>query len=396
MTDSIFSTLGLNADLYEAPWRAPNPQVVAGSGWIRSLSSEVASYGHDMTVMGGFVGASLTLKNQTIDVIPDWLELGLGREIRITDGTTKLSCFEGFVNRIDFSIEGFHFVVGPFMDIMNSVMLVYSLIDWSTGQPIAGIRGRSAWVQDDASVMKYGKMAKVLSTGGIDFQQIPQLLQLTLEKYRNPPRTEDVTFGAQAKKFEIRLEVLGWSSLLDRFYYNDTTTGAQSAGNKINYMLTYYTNNLFSAAGVQDVGPQMSFYENSDATVWSIIKGIAAQGDASFTRYQFGVYENRTAYYAPVLSSGVDYLRPLNESLRTLLDTNGEYVDPWNVRPGKWVQIGDLLVLRAAGDNPDGDARKFFIETVSFRAPDTLVLNGSQSFKIEQRLAQLGISGIGV
>lgn len=396
MTDSMFVTTGLNADLYEAPWRNWSVTHLGGTGWIRSLTSEVSSYGHDMAAMGGFIGANLVLKNQTQETIPDWLEMGLGREIRVTDGTTKVSCFEGFINRIDFSIEGFHFTVGPFMDIINRAKLVYSLIDWSTGQAIAGIRGSSDWVQDDNSVDKYGQLPKVLSTGGIDYTLITQLLQLTLEKYRNPPRTEDITFGAQAKKFEVRLELLGWSSLLDRYYYTYKTSTLMSAGLKIAFILGLHPYQLFSVAGVEDVGPQMTTYENDDATAWSIIKAIAAQGDSSFTRYIFGVYEGRTAYYAPVDDSRITYVRPLNESLKTLLDTNGEYVQPWNVRPGKWVQIGDLLALRPAGDNTATNPRKFFIENVSFRAPDTLVLNGSQSFKIEQRLAQLGISGIGV
>ena len=127
MTDSLFVTTGLNADLYEAPWRNAQPVTLAGSGWIRSLTSEVTNYGHDLAAMGGFIGASLVLQNQTQETIPDWLEMGLGREVRVTDGTTKMSCFEGFINRIDFSIEGFHFTVGPFMDIMNRVRLVRRL-----------------------------------------------------------------------------------------------------------------------------------------------------------------------------------------------------------------------------------------------------------------------------
>lgn len=387
MASTIFSSSGLNVNMYEPPWR--------GSTWVSSLTDDIKSYGHDIAAIGGFTGANITLFKQPGEVLEDWVENGLGREIKVKAGSGA-TAFEGFINRIEIVVEGFRFALGPFMDISNKLMLTYSMIDWSTGQAITGLKGVTPWVTDAASITKYGIQSKVLSTGGIQIDLIDELLNLTLIKLHQPARSEDVSFGTQATAFDIRIDLLGWGSMLEKYPYNSSSTSPVNISTKISNIVTAEPNSLFSTQGIQVNTLQVFPWENDNATAWGLIKNAITLGDASNNRWLFGIYENRVARYA-LAAETIGYMRPLGENLLTVLDTSGNEVPGWQVRPGTWVQISDLIPSKKNREiDPFDDLQRMFIESVSFRSPDSLVLNGSQTFKLDQRLAQLGISGIGL
>ena len=57
--------------------------------------------------------------------------------------------------------------------------------------------------------------------------------------------------------------------------------------------------------------------------------------------------------------------------------------------------VTDLLPGKPTAATLNDDRRAIYADTVQYRMPDSMVINGAHSFKVEQRLAQLGISGVG-
>lgn len=383
---SIFHTEGLNLNMYLPPWQK--------SLWVQDYTDYVEAYSHEMASLGGFNQASVSLANQPLGTLEEWTQNGLGREMRVTSGD-GLTVFEGFINQMDFDVAGFSFSLGPFMDIANRIALAYSYIDTSTGQAITGLRAVSDWVQDELSIAKYGVQSKLLSAGGIDENVIDEILTLALDRLKEPQRTEDLNLSSGDGTFGVKLTLAGWWNMLDRYTYNNNTDPTSiNVSDKLIAILAADPNLLFSSSGIQKNDLQVSSWENDDAKAWGIIKSLVSLGDTANQRYTFGVYEKRLVRYGPV-ENKVTYYRPVGEKLKTLLDESDNRVPPWAVRPGVWVRVRDLTPARKAV-NDFNDIGYVFIESLSYSAPDSLSLNGGHNYRLSQRLAQLGLSGIGI
>jgi hypothetical protein len=121
-----------------------------------------------------------------------------------------------------------------------------------------------------------------------------------------------------------------------------------------------------------------------------------ALGDPSdFARYTFGVYDDRQAYYKK-MPTAIEYVYRLSSGSQAIETTGGARVQPWNVRPAKWLEIPDFLIGRAAGGgNLRDDPRNVFIESVTYTAPFGLTINGGKVSTLKQKMAQLGLGGAG-
>lgn len=371
--------------MYDPPWR--------GGNFIRSYNEAVSGYGHTMAAIGGFLSCDFEINDQPYVNLEDWIENGLGREVKIKTGSSE-TVFEGFIDRLEFTIEGFHVTYGPMMDIGNKVVLMFSTIDWSTGSPVTGVRGISNEVNDFSSQNKYGILNKILSTGGIQVDLVDELTQLATKKISKPSKGEELNFSGSSSSFSIRVNVQGWGAFLEKFPYNNNSYGQVNISDKIAAIIAAEPNHLFSPGGITLNTLQTSQYENDNSIAWSILKGMMAYGDVNFNRYILGTYEDRKIIYRKV-EEEFKYFRPLKENLKSVLDSQGNIIDPWLVRPGNWVKIMDLMPTAKFNDDFDG-LDSMFIESLSFKEPESLSLNGSSAFKLEQRLAQLGISGIGI
>lgn len=382
---SIFKTNGLNLGIYDPPWR--------GGNFIRTYNEAVSGYSHTMAAIGGFLTCDFSIDDQPYTNLEDWVENGLGREVKIKTGSGE-KVFEGFIDQLEFSVEGFHVTYGPMMDIGNKVVLMFSTIDWSSGSAVTGIRGISNEVNDISSQNKYGILNKILSTGGIQLDLVDELTQLATKKISKPSKSEELSFSKTSSTFSIRVSVKGWGAFLEKFPYNNNSYGQVNISDKIAAIIAAEPNHLFSSGGIALNTLQNSQYENDNSIAWSILKGMMAYGDANFNRYILGTYEDRKVVYQKV-EDEFKYYRPLKENLTSVLDSQGNTIDPWLVRPGNWVKIMDLMPTAKFENDFDG-LNSMFIESLSFKEPGSLSLNGSSAFKLEQRLAQLGISGIGI
>lgn len=382
---SIFNQNRLSFLVTDGPWR--------GSNRFVDHSQDITSYDHSHAAMGGFWTANLTMRLPLVE-LEDWLENGVGRQVQVKGRGTKLA-WEGLVNRVTMNVGGYNMNVGPYLDIANKIKLAYSIFLQLGGGNATGIRVATDYTSNALSVARYGILAKVFSVGGVDSSAVANLQALLLERYSQPPRSEDLNLPGDTglTYFDLKLECIGYAHLFQKYSYNSATTGTQNLSAKLTAIVAAEPNGLFSSSVTTNT-IQVPAYENDDAEAWGLIKSMIAMGDVSLNRYSFGVYENRRAVYKPV-SNSVVYIRPLREGAAVIQDAQGGLLQPWEVRPGGYVLVTDLLPGKPTASTLNDDRRAIYADTVQYRMPDSLVINGAHSFKVEQRLAQLGISGVG-
>ncbi len=385
MANTSFTATGLSVAIYEPSWR--------GGNFINNYAEYVSSYNHDTVALGGFYTANFQLK-QPLAALNDWLERGLGRRV-VTKAPGDATIWEGLINSIEANVSGYRLTIGPYLDIANKVKLIYSSIDVSTGVAITGLRVETDYSIDAASVARYGTLTGVLSASGVSDANAVYLLAMNLDKLKDPPRSEALEIPAPGVTFDLTVDCVGYVRMLEKYPYNNATATTVNASDKVKAILQADPNALFSDLGnIAANDLQMSSYSDNDQTAWAVIKDIVAQGDASANRWLFGVYEGRRPYYAQA-GGAIKYIRPLREGLSIIQDSTGSVLTPWQVRPGAWVYVTDLLPSRPKDTELERDPRAMFADTVSFRAPDQVTINGAHSYKLEQRLAQWGLGGGG-
>lgn len=385
MTNSIFRAGGLSLGISEPAWRTPTP--------LGDFSSYVTDYSHVSVATGGFYQASFKLRLPASQ-LEDWYDNALGRKVT-TYTPGRGIAWQGLINQVELSIGGYRLSIGPYLDIANKVMLIYSAIDTSTGAAITGLRLATDYLTDQASIAKYGILPQVLSASGISADNVDELLGAFLTRSKRPARSEDLTLPSPAPTFDLAVDCVGFVRLLEKYPYNNTATGLVNISDKLKAILQADPNGLLGTdlTNITTNTLQVSSYEQDNAAAWGLIKSLLAQGDSSLQRYTFGIYEDLKAYYGPQ-STTVQYVRPLREAGSVFEDQVGGRLYPWEVRPGAWVWVADLLPARQQSADLNEDPRAMYAETVTFRAPDSLTINGSHSFKVEQRLAQMGLAGV--
>lgn len=364
----------------------------SNSGYATDHTQDVTGYDHTHAALGGFWSANLTMRLPLHD-LEDWLEYGVGRQVQVKGRGTKLA-WEGIVNRVSVNVGGYSMTVGPYLDIANKVKLAYSIFLQLGGGNATGIRVVTEPTSNLASQSKYGILAKVFSVGGIDSSAVAGLQAMLLERYSQPPRSEDLNLPGDTglRYIDLKLECIGYAHLLQKYTYNSTTAGTQNLSAKLAAIVAAEPNALFSSSVATNT-IQVPAGQTDDAEAWGLIKSMIAMGDTSLNRYTFGVYENRRVTYKAV-DNNVVYVRPLREGASVIQDAQGGLLQPWEVRPGSYVLVTDLLPGKPVNSDLNAEQRAIFADTVQYRMPDSLVINGAHAFRIEQRMAQMGLSGV--
>lgn len=364
-----------------------------GSLYSNDVTQFVQSYEHSSASLGGFWSASLNLK-LPLTQLEEWLEYSIGRQVQVK-GRANTIAWEGIINRVSVNVGGYNITVGPYTDICNKVKITYSVFLQLGAGNATGIRVVTDYLQDTKSQERYGILEKNFSTGGITEGTVNELQWMLLNRYAYPPRSEDLTLPGETVRttFDIKIECIGYMALFEKYTYNSTTEGTQNLSTKLSSILAAEPNALFTSVITTNT-LQVPAYENSDSEAWGLIKELVTMGDQSVNRYKFGVYENRRAIYEPV-SNSIVYIRPFREGVSVIQDSSGGLLQPWQIRPGNFIWVTDLIPGKPLSSNLDDDKRVLYADTVQYRMPDGLVINGAHHFRVEQRLAQLGISGLG-
>lgn len=356
------------------------------------LTQDVISYGHSISSTRGFHTADLTLRLPLVEV-EKWLEEGIGHEIKVRGQGTSI-VWEGIVNKVTVNAGGYVTSRGPYLDIVNKVKLLYSKVIQMVEGSSTGISMATEYLENLGSQSHYGILGKTYSTGNIDEVIAAELQNMLLDRYSVPMNSEDLSLPGESRgiSYDVKLECVGYSSMLEKYTYTDTTDGTQTLSTKIESILNVDPNVLFSNRSIGTNDLLVPRYE-SDTEAYGAIKALLAMGNSLLERHVFGVYENRKVIYRPVTQDKI-YIRPLREGPSIIQTQDGGDIPIWQFRPGYYIRITDLLPGRPNGTDYSLDRHTLFAETVQYRMPDSLIINGAHSFKIEQRLAQLGISGI--
>jgi len=286
-------------------------------------------------------------------------------------------------------------VRGPLTDIANKVAIVYSSVDTSINPPAMGMRVKANYAEDADSQADYGIITKVLSVGG-STQTIAEQIRDTWLAENAWPETSH-TYGQGGGDASVTVECLGYVKWLELFPYNQTAnTGTRNLSDKITDVLAAEPNTLFSTDYTNIASNTLAVrrFENDDNSGWDVIKDLVAKGDTSDNRYLFGIYDDRVAHYEQIPEDTAyhQYIADSNQNVRTPV---GDIVRPWDVRPGRWLLYPDFLVGRSIPTNRRLDSRFEFIESVTYSSPWTISHTGSKVATLPQKLAKLGLGGVG-
>lgn len=362
-----------------------------GATQLDNISAALNDYNHELLAVGGYWSARIRIEGRQVD-LEDWYERGLGRRI-VTYSPDGIVVWEGFVNTVKLSLGPLSKTIGPLLDVTNRVRLVHSFI--SAGGQDIGLRISTDWADDTTPQDKYGIFEKVLATGGASIATAEQLRDQYLVENVNPPRSEEWTLGGQGVSME--LECAGYVRLMEHYAYNNAGTGAQNLSVKLAAVIDAEPNDILTSAnGIIEANTlQVGVRDNENRMAWNVVKELLALGDASFNRTLFGVYAGRQSRYRAVVEQ-TDYLQALSDTSQQVTTPGGSVVEPWYVLPGKWMRVTDFLIGRVPDtDELRDDPRFMFIESVQFTAPYSLTLRGGKVDKLSQRMARLGLSGIG-
>lgn len=354
-------------------------------GYLGTLTSELNSYQHSIASEGGYVSAQFSIPSNPTD-LEGWLGDGLGRHIQTFNSAGEV-IWEGFVNEIDISFGPLSIKRGPLMNIANRLTVLYS--DFTTGSSET-----TTVANDTDSQDRYGIIHKVLSTGRCSSTTANSLRDTYLAENSLPETSQ--TLASQSGDLAVNVSCLGYVKWLEAYPYNNGTVNTYTLREKVIEVLSSDPNGIMGTNYTQIEPNTLSVFETDEDNriAYNIIKELVAMGgDANNNRRTFQIYADRRPYLQEI-ASVIEYQMNLSGTGPQVENVLGDRVNPWDVKPAKWLMFTDFLV----GLNPTGnlreDPRAMFIERVTYNAPFDVTLEGGKVSTLKQQLAKLGLGGV--
>lgn len=384
MGHSISATTGISVALFEPP------QI--GLTWIRSFRGEIMAYEHSKGRLGGHLSASLSIGLGQADA-ETFFDKYLGYKI-VAYNDVGLVMWEGFINMISLSLNGFSVSVGPLVDISNKVKVKYTTIRYNTNPPIGGQPRETDYTEDFVSQQRYGIIEKVLAGGSMQEVQSELVRDVYLEENAYPAVSQGLQFAGTGEP-QLKLDCVGYVQWLDMFEYEMSGTGTWDISDKLIDVLGSEPNGFIDTDpfNIRTNTDQVPVYEEEGHTGFSVIKDLVARGDSSNRFYEFAVVKDRKVRYRPIANE-VYYLYKLGNKGRYLTDIVGGEIKPWNVEFGRWLYITDFMVGKSRDEELRKDTRAMLIESTRYTAPFGLTINGTRVRTLPQIMARYGLSGI--
>ena len=386
MIGTCFESTNLTVDVRE-------PLLSGRAGQhVGIVTPNASGWTHSSGALGGFLTAKIMLQG-SIDFLDEWFDAGLGRDITLYGQGNEI-VWNGFVNLITYGGSSLSAVRGPYLDIGNRAYMIFSTIDTTTSPPTLGIRLPTATYNDTMSQRAYGILQKILSAGGCQPAIAEQIVQTYLEEHAEPETS--LTAADPSTQPMVTLDCVGYNAFLTTYDYNATTAGTQNLSTKLAAILAADPNGIFAAAEIAVNTLAVKAYEQDNKEAWALIKSLVAMGDANEARYLFGIYEGRTPRYHAAPTT-IAYERKLTDQGQRIITAGQSIVKPWEVKASHWLFHTDFLVGRTQAIPAElrTDPRCAFLETVTYTAPWGLTWTGAKMSRLDQKLARLGLSGIG-
>jgi hypothetical protein len=263
-------------------------------------------------------------------------------------------------------------------------------------------------VEDPASVEKYGAIEKMFNHGslvddatyiggGVPENEAERIRDSYLEDIKSPVTTQEFKLQEGGTYLELEIECLGYGWWLEAFIYDNPFVTIITIPDKIKAVLAYDTNAIFST-DYDEINEAANFLlltpDGSDglSNGKEIIEEMVAQGDANDNRTVFLIRDGRKAYY-DVISSKIDYVVDIKDGKLRFKTQSDVTVQPWEIRPGKWLLFTGFLPGLPYPTAPDrDDPRCEFIESVRFTTPDQVEITGSRLSHLPQLLKKVNFT----
>lgn len=355
---------------------------------------DFSSYSHELRAIGGFYKAKLTLDENQFQ-IDEWIERGIGRHIDIYNPELEI-IFEGFVNKLSVTIGTLQYSIGPLISIANRIKARYTPVDTTVDPPVRGAQTETATSSNTDSQALYGIIDGVLNVNDANQTEAEQVRDTILNDVSRAFPATSRKSSLSGGQSSLTLDILGYWHWLGTYIYNNSATGQVNLSDKIIAILAAEPNGIFSTNTneITSNTTQVQDGEDKDKEAITLLKQLNSLGDASFNRYNMGFYQDRKFRYE-VAPSEVEYHQRItgNEGITTPI---GSKVEPWNVKPAKWLFYPDFLVGRhppITASTLRSDPRAGFIESVKFSLPDTLDINGDKLDESDVLLERIGLKG---
>jgi hypothetical protein len=321
-----------------------------------------------------------------------WLGYGLGAHVQATDDA-GVTIWEGRVNQVQVSAAGLSVSKGPLQDVGNRVVVTYQLkVDASDeGQE----QKRTDPGNNLTSQARYGICYQTLSGGSTTTARANQIRDAYLALNAWPRMPKELSLGGGDVR--VTLNCLGYAHWLNYPYRYVTSKAMTTVSAKLAAVLAASPNGFFGGGNIITTNAlAVPGFEDTDKTAADIIGELVNLGDAALNRYLFGIWANRIVRYEAAPTT-TEYQQRTDDPRQVVENMHGHVVNPWAVRPGKWLAFSNLgagsLVGRTGPGLPE-EERTMFIESVQFRAPYGLTLSGGVVNDLVQALAQWGIGSI--
>lgn len=362
--------------------------------WLGDLDISVQNWRHEIAAFGGYESASFEISDHEED-LEDWILNGLFRPIIVKDHYLT-TIWEGFVDSITINQAGLSVTHGPVSQIANRVFAIYSGVDTSVYPPQIGVRKRTPTQNNTVSQSSWGIWPLVLSLAGVSDANADQLVSMYLSEHGHPEINSNFSFSGA--EISLTVNCIGWMKTLKYPFNYTTSSGTVTISSRIAQVLNANPNSGWISTDYSRITTNATAvpqFENDDQLASEHLRGLTAMGDAAFTRYLLGVYEDRKVVYGPV-SSQIDYTLELRDPKRQVFDASGSLVAPWKIQPGKWIFFSDFIPgLGSPFADFHLDPRLLRVETIQFdmRTPYAVQFTGGISSQYEQRSARLGLRG---
>lgn len=371
-----------------------SPLVVNSNIVDDALNEKVESYTHTISALGGYESANMAINDRQLN-IEDWLSSGLMRHIEVYS-PSLVKIWEGFVNEIQITLGGLSVTRGPLLDVSNNVAVTYSTIDTSISPPAVGQRTTTPFNSDSDSQTLYGVLEAVLNTGGATANEVVAIRGVFLNENKDPQTSQQLSLGENSG-ISMQLNCLGYYHLFKKYIYNQTvSTGTANLSTILAAIIAADPNSIFSTStsNITTNTLQVKQYLNDNSPAWQLIQGLIARGDSSDNRYIFGIYNDRVPTYEAI-PTDYEYQQRLSDPAQRIENQAGNEIKPWDVKAGKWLFVPDFLIGKVLPTSLRLDPRMIFIEQVTYSMPWGLQIQGGKTGKLTQKLAKLGLSGIG-
>lgn len=328
----------MNLDL---PIQVRGNPVLTSTQFYNETLFQVDGWSHRIAARKGFDRASFSLSGERLYLV-DWFEHGLLRDVTRYDQYGNIM-WQGYVHSLTLTLPGIQYTLS-IEHLANNVFAIYAPTDFSGPIPISGEPTITSPVADSTSQSLYGLSQHIVNAGNVLVATANALRDVHFIKYKYPTRTPRALAGSD---FRLHVECRGYGDWFRRRYYTSITTGTANASTIVTNISSQVGQFIAATSIDTNTLPTSQYYSNIQQELsYDVLNAIADAGDGT-VRWNWGVYEDRTLYFKAV-PTGYEYVTYLSDPHQKVYTTTGLTVEPWQMRPDKFIRIPDLEVLSIA------------------------------------------------